>query len=270
MKSIKQESLSRKKRIDLGIVEKKNISGHPHKHEVGHLASQEKMSLLTSYYRWSLDYLGESQGRRIWDAGAGVGIASNILEQRSDYILATEIGRENLSVLKKKFSSCPKVEIRECDLLNARREELPRGMDTIVHLDVLEHIQEDAKVLRLFYDCLTVNGRLLVKVPAHPSLYCAIDRSSSHVRRYTREGLKRKLVDAGFEVSRITYMNVIGAVIYFVKGKILRHDREFANTINKNSFVVMNRIIPVYKRIERFLPLCFGLSVIAVAIKKGP
>ncbi|OGD29070.1 MAG: hypothetical protein A2V57_05455 [Candidatus Aminicenantes bacterium RBG_19FT_COMBO_65_30] len=64
-------------------------------------------------------------------------------------------------------------------------------------------------------------------------------------------------------------MNMIGAMIYFVKGKILGHDREFANTINKNSFVVMNKIIPVYQWVERFLPRRFGLSVIAVAVKKG-
>jgi len=227
------------------------------------------MSLLTSYYQWSLNYLRESKGRRIWDAGAGIGIASKILEPHSDYILATDIGQDNISSLKKKFSSCPKIEIRECDLLNIRWEELPRGIDTIVHLDVLEHIKEDAKVLRLFYDCLAANGCLLVKVPAHPSLYCAIDKTSSHARRYTLEELKEKLVNAGFNVSRITYMNMIGAMIYFVKGKILGHDREFANTINKNSFVVMNKIIPVYQWVERFLPRRFGLSVIAVAVKKG-
>jgi len=240
-----------------------------HKYEVGHLSSQQKMSLLTYYYKWSLNYLRESKGRRIWDAGAGIGIASKILEQHSDYILATDIGLENINSLKKEFASCPKIEIRECDLLNTGWEELPRGIDTIVHLDVLEHIKEDAKVLKLFYDCLAVNGRLLVKVPAHPSLYCAIDRTSGHSRRYTREELKEKLVNAGFLVSRITYMNMMGAIIYFVKGKILGHDQEFANTISKNSLLFMNKIIPVYQWIEQFLPRCFGLSVIAVAVKEG-
>ncbi len=233
-----------------------------------HLSAQERMALLSSYYSWSLSFLGPLIGKKIWDAGAGIGIVAEKLAKQANYVLATDIGEGNLKKLNERFKDNPKVEIRMCDLTQAYSKDVPKEIDTIIHLDVLEHIQDDKKVLRLFYECLPINGHLLVKVPAHPSLYCLIDKASSHRRRYTRKELRSKLIEAGFCVHTITYMNMLGAVLYFIKGKILRNEGEFANAISQGRFGLMNQIIPTLREIEKVIPACFGLSVIAVAVKR--
>lgn len=226
------------------------------------------MALLATYYSWSLSFLGPLKGKKIWDAGAGIGIVTEKLLDQANYVLATDIGEGNLARLNERFKDNPNVEIRMCDLMHARSEDLPKEIDTIIHLDVLEHIRDDRRVLRLFFECLQEKGRLLVKVPAHPSLFCLIDEASSHYRRYTRKELRSKLKEAGFCIQKITYMNMIGAVLYFINGKILRAEGEFANTISCGFFGFMNRLIPAFRQLEKVLPVFFGLSVIAIAVKK--
>jgi len=70
--------------------------------------------------------------------------------------------------------------------------------------DVLEHIEEDALVLREAHTALRQGGHLLLTVPQHQWLWSATDDYACHVRRYAAADLHAKVCAAGFSIVRST------------------------------------------------------------------
>jgi len=237
--------------------------------ELMHLEAQNSMQLLTNYYNWSLMYLDTTNNKNIWDAGAGVGLLAEQLVNRANTLLLTEYSDTNISILTQKFKNLQKVSVQKCDLTNASVADFSNNIvDTIINLDVIEHLKDDEYALKLFYNVLQPNGKLILKTPAHNSLFCDIDRASNHYRRYSKKELKQKLEKAGFKVLKISYMNMIGAVMYFLKGKILKKKNNFSNTFSHKNLQRTNKLIPFLRAFEKIFPVFFGLSVVVMAQKQ--
>ena len=134
-----------------------------------------------------------------------------------------------------------------------------RGVDTVLCLNVLEHVDDDRAALRRLHDALIPGGRLILVVPAHQRLYGAIDRAIYHHRRYETDGLVRKLADAGFQVERTQFFNRLGVVGWYVNSVLLKRTK-----VPGFQLRLQNLLVPVL-RAEAALPLPFGLSLIAVA-----
>jgi SAM-dependent methyltransferase len=81
--------------------------------------------------------------------------------------------------------------------------------DTLLYIDVLEHIEDDLGQLAQASRCLKPGGYLVVLSPAHPFLYSPFDRAIGHYRRYTRRSL-RALNPRGMELTRIRYLDSAG------------------------------------------------------------
>jgi hypothetical protein len=236
--------------------------------ESQHFTAQKNMAQLTNYYRWILGFYQKYMGKRIWDAGAGAGIAAQIHSKDAEFELLTDFGKKNLDYLKKKFQGDANIIVESCDFTTAEPGYYKKfKINSIIHLDVLEHIENDLRALKLFSRALENNGTLLLKVPAHPFLYCDIDRQSLHYRRYTKKGIKGKLINAGFKIEKIRYMNAPGAILYLYKGRIKRQRTNFSITIKRDDLSFINRVIPLIQRMEKIFPPFFGLSIIAIARK---
>jgi SAM-dependent methyltransferase len=95
----------------------------------------------------------------------------------------------------------PDAELLELD---ARNLPFQDEFDVVGAFDVLEHINEDERVLAELHAALHPGGGLLVTVPQHPRLWSAVDAYSQHVRRYTRRELLAKVRRAGFELVHCT------------------------------------------------------------------
>lgn len=90
-------------------------------------------------------------------------------------------------------------------------QELPdSSFDYIYTLNVLEHIEDDAAVLRDLHAKLTAHGKLLIYVPAFQVLYTSMDAKVGHVRRYTRGSLTQRVTAAGFRIEHVAYADSIG------------------------------------------------------------
>lgn len=77
-------------------------------------------------------------------------------------------------------------------------------------LNVLEHIEADARALQQLYDKLAPGRTLLIYVPAFPLLFTSMDAKVGHIRRYTRRVLVERARNAGFAVEKVTYVDSLG------------------------------------------------------------
>ena len=226
------------------------------------------MAHLSNYYTWVLSLFEPYLGRRIWDAGAGVGNITAELLKRADCVLATEYEPDYLPRLKHRFRQEPRLEVRYCDL-KAPDTDLLRSfaLDTVISLDVIEHLDDDRVALNAFFDSLTPGGHLLLKVPAHPFLYSPIDAASGHYRRYLKRQLADVITGAGFEPLHLRHMNFAGVLPYLVKGKFLHKEQNFSVSLNRRRLDFYNRLMPWLQRLEQVIRLPIGLSLVAVARK---
>jgi SAM-dependent methyltransferase len=128
-----------------------------------------------------------------------------------------------------------------------------------VCFNVLEHIADHAAALSQFQAVLRPGGRLLLLVPAHPTLYGAIDRVVGHERRYTVDAVRRLLEQSGFAHEIVRYVNPVGAVGWLVASRFVR-----SHTVPAAPLRVYDRFVPALRLLDR-AHLPFGLSVWAVA-----
>jgi SAM-dependent methyltransferase len=79
-----------------------------------------------------------------------------------------------------------------CEVATCTLAELPRQeqFDTIIYIDVLEHIADDRGEMARAHTYLKPAGHLIVLVPAHRWLFTAFDRAVGHLRRYTKDSLQ--------------------------------------------------------------------------------
>jgi SAM-dependent methyltransferase len=149
------------------------------------------------------------------------------------------------------------------DQLDATRPEdfvrFARQMDTVVCLNVLEHIEDDASALRSIRTLLVPNGRLILLVPNDPRAYGTVDREIGHFRRYTPETLRKVTAEAGYDVEDILRFNRVSMPGWRVTGQILK-----ARSLSRLSLRVFDRFVWLWRRIDSALPW-ESASIIAIA-----
>jgi len=220
-----------------------------------------RMSALDAYNRWIVDEIRPWIGRVVLEVGAGIGNMSPFFLDR-ERLIVTDRDERCLGELRKKFADSPNIRCEYYDLENSGAHLRQRGIDTIVCLNVLEHIEHDEHALAEFAAILEPGGRAIFQLPAHRLLYGTLDRNLDHFRRYGVREIKRKFRRAGLVPENIRRMNMPGAVGWFVTSRIFRK-----NILPEGSLGLFNRLTPLFVAFERIIPAPFGLSVIAVGRK---
>ena len=150
------------------------------------------------------------------EVGAGIGI-------NAQYLLSDNV--EALTLLEpdqKLFSLLGETEYPErVSSVQGRLEDLNRSFDTILYIDVLEHIEDDGHETSCAYDHLTKGGHLVVLSPAWPFLYSPFDQAVGHHRRYTRASL-RASVDPRLETVSEIYLDSVGLLASLANKLLLR------------------------------------------------
>jgi SAM-dependent methyltransferase len=139
-----------------------------------------------------------------------------------------------------------------------------QGFDTILCLNVLEHIERDDLALAAMARILGSAGTLFLLVPAHPMLYGTPDVLAGHHRRYSRRMLVERVRAAGLRLVCARFFNGFGAIPYFLNSRVLRPST-LAGAVDAQLVVFDRYVVPLLRRIERHLPMPFGQSLIVIA-----
>lgn len=220
-----------------------------------------RMSRLRRYNRWIWDRIREHVGQRVLEVGAGAGTMTRFLYGR-DIVVATDVESTYLDILRNSFYRRPGIRVEKFDLDSDESLRLAHyKFDTIICLNVLEHVYDDLGALKRMHELLVPGGRAVIYVPAGRSLYGTLDKTVGHYRRYNERELRSKMEDAGFVVEDSGYQNQFGTIGWFVNARIFR--REHMPAAQSWIFDMM---VPVLRAIESKKP-SFGLSAIAVGRK---
>lgn len=211
--------------------------------------------------RWILEQFRHYLGERVLEAGCGIGNFTELLLDRERLVCvdndplyvemaAWRLGHlENVRTLKRDLSETAAY----ADLKSER-------LDTIVCLNVLEHIAPDEQVLRAYYDLLEPGGHAIILVPAHMWLFGPCDEALGHVRRYTNTELHSKMQAAGFEVVMMEEFNRLGVPGWYLNKQLGRRD------LKPRQMRLFEMLLPVAKGMEA-MKLGRGLSLIGVGRK---
>jgi glycosyltransferase involved in cell wall biosynthesis/ubiquinone/menaquinone biosynthesis C-methylase UbiE len=216
------------------------------------------------FNQWMADTIQPYIGKRVLECGAGIGNLTRVLCPRRERYIAGDIEPEYLARLRARFQHRPKMEVRHCDLANpADFEPLAGSVDSVVCLNVLEHVEAEMASLRNIYAALQPGGRAIVLVPHDQKIFGSLDTALGHFRRYSHEELQRKMEQVGFRVERILDFNRISRPAWYVTGRLLRR-----KTISRFQLRVFDSLVWLWRRIDRLLPWP-PTSIIAIAVKSA-
>lgn len=221
------------------------------------------MSQARNYNAWIYSNIKPYLGERILEVGCGIGnMTESFLGQEK--VVGIDIFDDHLSLIKLRFSGRSNFEAFNYDICDDRVVELKKyQFDTIICINVLEHIEDESKALRNMYQLLREKGRLILLVPAFAGLYGTIDKANHHFRRYSKLQLKERLKKCGFAAERTFYMNVLGICVWILHGKILKkavHPKRQISWLDKFVFLGV--------ALEKVIKLPFGLSLICLGLKR--
>ncbi|HVR42091.1 MAG TPA: bifunctional glycosyltransferase/class I SAM-dependent methyltransferase [Thermoanaerobaculia bacterium] len=233
----------------------------PASEPAGYLTLRRK-STLRNYHEWIWDRIRPHVGQRVLEVGAGSGSLTRLLYGR-DLVVATEKETPYLDRLTNAFRRRPGIEVEALDLdaPGDLSRFIERRFDTILLVNVLEHLGDDAGALRRAHSILEPGGTVIVYVPGDSRLFGPLDRGVGHHRRYDPEQLRQLLSEAGFSTIELGWQNRAGRIGWRVNSGLLRR-RELPSTQSK----MFDRLVPLLRRLEGERPRR-GLSLVAVGRK---
>jgi 2-polyprenyl-3-methyl-5-hydroxy-6-metoxy-1,4-benzoquinol methylase len=221
-----------------------------------------KLAELDRYNHWLYEQIAEALGDSILEVGSGTGNITRFLCANGCQVMATDVVPGYCNILQRSFGGMPNVSIGKFDLTAKAPEEFIRhAFDTVVCLNVLEHIEDDLFALRQMREVLIPSGRLALLVPAHRVLYGEFDRAVGHYRRYERSELTAKLEQAGFRVRKMRFFSFAAVLPWLINGRLLKRDY-----LPMGQASMANRLVPLLK-LERLIGPPFGLSLVAIGEK---
>jgi SAM-dependent methyltransferase len=229
----------------------------------------EAMDSAANYHRWILEIFAPFLGERLVEVGAGLGTFSQlILERHRCHTLSlvepSNVMYEGLVANARRLSKVTSIDtyhgtFPQC----ARLIKSKQAPDSIIYVNVLEHIADDKLELEMIRETLSPSGHVFLFVPAFAWLFGAFDERVGHLRRYTKSEVEEKLKDAGFKLVLSRYFDLPGIGPWWVKYCLLK-----SATMEPAGVRLYDRfVVPAARRIESIISPPLGKNVIAIAQK---
>ena len=221
----------------------------------------EAMSSAHNYHTWIYELIENYLGDRIAEIGSGVGNFTKFLLRNEKAIINA-------------FEPCYEMHARNVEFNNNRVTCINKNFehfasshsnfyDSVVFINVLEHIEDDLNALKKSYEIISKNGHIVIFVPALQFLYSDFDHSIGHFKRYYMNELKSLVQQSGFKVIRCNYFDSVGIIPWFIFMKCMRFSLNHKNALSYDKFVV-----PWLKIIENILPPPLGKNLLLIASKQ--
>jgi SAM-dependent methyltransferase len=249
----------------------KSSAGDPGKETRGYPGKElEAMSGASNYHRWILEIFKPYLGKQLVEVGAGIGSFSDLILKHHlceslSLVEPSDAMYSQLAIHAQELSANVQIYtyhgtfIEAAPLIKARH-----SPDSILYVNVLEHIADDEGELKAVYQTLSEGGRVFIFVPALTWLFGNFDSQVGHFRRYSKAELEGKLRNAGFKILQSSYFDFPGIGPWWVKYCLMKSD-----TLESGAVTFYDRfIVPTVRRIESVVTIPLGKNVIAIAERR--
>jgi glycosyltransferase involved in cell wall biosynthesis len=222
-----------------------------------------RLSRASKYNAWMAENIRGFCGNRVLEIGSGVGNLTRHLIPRRHYV-ASDINPLYIQTLEALSGGRPYLSVTYCDVTDPKSfPHGEQGFDTVICLNVIEHVEDDRASLSNIKNALVEYGRAIILVPQGPWNFGTLDEVLGHQRRYTKESLRKTAEACGFAVKKIIEFNRMGALAWFFNGRVIRRRR-----FGLFQIWALNLLTPLFRIIDSILPLP-PLSLIAVMEPQG-
>lgn len=196
----------------------------------------------------------------VLEVGAGIGINTNlILENHQD--LRSIVSIEPDKSLADQILGNLTKETSKVTVLSQYLDALPedKKFDTIIYIDVIEHIEDDYSELAKAQLHLKKGGALIILVPAYNFLFSPFDESVGHYRRYNKKRLKKAVPDTLVNL-KLFYLDSLGVCASLMNKFVLKQSYPSKEQILKYDRV----IVPMSKVTDKLMFHSFGKSLVGI------
>ena len=225
----------------------------------------EAMSFAVNYHRWIIDEIRSFIKSPIIEVGAGSGNFSdelyNVFKELPLFkLFAFEPSANMYALLKNRFKNVDNIEtFNDYFYLEI---DLSENINTILYINVLEHIEMDKEELISAYKKLNTGGRVIVFVPALQFLFSSLDKQLGHYRRYHKKQLVTLLKVAGFQVEKVKYFDLVGILPWYITFTLMGKIIQPGNVKFYDKLVV-----PIMSRIEKKFAPPIGKNLLIIGKK---
>lgn len=223
-----------------------------------HLGGEEAKN----YRKYEFDTVAPYVGRSLLEIGSGLGHFSEQFLPRLDRLVVSDNDPYCLDQLRKRYASDPSVEV--LDLALPMQIPVSEPVDTVVMMNVLEHVADDVKALQCLAEATAPGGRIVIWVPGYMQLYGEFDRKVGHVTRYTPKTLGSSIERAGLQPEVVRPINFVGGVAWWLtvrKRGVTYPDPRIVKIYDRV-------VVPITRLIDKAHPP-FGQTVLGVARVPG-
>ena len=194
----------------------------------------------------------------ILEVGAGIGSFTYNYKDNFKDITLTDLDKENITELSKRFEKS-KIKITGELTLNIKKK-----FNTIMYMNVLEHIKEDEEEIKIALEKLNLNGYLIILVPAHNELYTKFDKEIGHHRRYDISFFKNLKLDKS-ELKELYYLDCMGYFLYYLN-KVFFKEEKYPSKFK--IFIWDKFFTPLSIIFDKLLNYKHGKNVLCIIKKK--
>ena len=212
------------------------------------------------FTKWMADVIRPYVGEKVLEIGAGTGNLTVQLIPRQLY-WASDVNPLYLTYLENVGLNRPYMRVGYTDGEKGDSYPKEQKFDTVICLNVVEHLADDLGAMNNIREALEERGRAIVLVPCGPWLFGSLDEVLGHHRRYTPKQFTKLAEDAGFHLEKLLEFNRVGVIAWWLNARLLRR-----RTFGLWQIKMLNLLTPLFRILDDFLPLP-PLSLIAILSK---
>jgi SAM-dependent methyltransferase len=197
----------------------------------------------------------------VLEVGAGIGETTPfLLNARVNQWVCLEPDLTLFNILEQKLSSGKLPEY--CIAKLGTVADLPSYslFDTIIYIDVLEHIKDDKGELALVIPYLKKGGQLIVLSPAYQILYSPFDKAIGHYRRYTKKIFRTTVTFTNLIERKMFYLEAAGVFLLLLNKFLVR--KKYPS--EKDIWIWETLFVPLSKLLDKILFYRFGKSIVGI------
>ncbi len=241
--------------------------GKPSKIEVsGFETMAESMEFAHNYNNWILNKFTPYLGSRLLEIGTGQGNFKAMLKEKTSFYASIDIDKDVIERARER-DPAGTYEVADLAADDFVSKLSPYQFDTIICVNVLEHVPDHKAGLNNMISLLKPGGHLLLFVPSFLHLYNDLDKLAGHLRRYRKGDIAELLEkDTACSIVMSEYFNPVGALGWWLN-KFVTHKNINSKNVNHQVLFFDKFVVPLSKSLNHLTKKIWGQSLYCVIRK---